>query len=187
MSEQKEKKERIKHDAYFTPEALAKKLVSLLPIDSRHHVLEPHVGGGAFALAIKATGAKLTGSDIQENSLGFKLCDEKIVCNFLHHDYEKKFDFVIGNPPFNEALDHVVRAFSLVKQGGGVGFLLRLGFFASISRHEFWQKHPAKKVWVLSERPSFAHGSTDSQEYAFFYWTPGYQGTTEISVIRWKE
>jgi len=185
--EQKEKKERIKHDAYFTPEKLAKRLVSLLPIDSRHKVLEPHVGGGAFASAIKDTGAHLTGSDIQETSAGFEICDEKIVCNFLHHDYQNKFDFVIGNPPFNDALDHVQRALSLTKSTGGVGFLLRIGFFASISRFEFWQKHPAKKVWVLAERPSFAHGTTDAQEYAFFYWTPGYKGTTEIEVIRWKD
>jgi hypothetical protein len=100
---------------------------------------------------------------------------------------KNKFDFVIGNPPFNDALDHVQRALSLTKSTGGVGFLLRIGFFASISRFEFWQKHPAKKVWVLAERPSFAHGTTDAQEYAFFYWTPGYKGATEIEVIRWKD
>jgi hypothetical protein len=182
-----EKKERIKHDAYFTPERLASRLVSLLPIDSRHHVLEPHVGGGAFGKAIKATGAKLTGSDIQKESEGLAICDEKIVCNFLHHAYPQQYDFVVGNPPFADALDHVQKALNVVKPTGGVGFLLRIGFFASISRFEFWKNNPAKKVWVLAERPSFAHGTTDAQEYAFFYWTPGYKGITEIEVIRWKE
>ena len=45
---------------------------------------------------------------------------------------------------------------------------------------------PCKKVFVLSERPSFTGGATDSSAYGFFWWDVMNNGPTELEVISWK-
>jgi hypothetical protein len=101
--------------------------------------------------------------------------------------HEPRFDVIIGNPPYNAAETHVRRALSLrSKPFGVVAFLLRLAFLESAERVPFWREHPASKIYVLSERPSFSGGTTDNAAYGIFVWSTWHRGPTELEVVQWK-
>lgn len=173
-------------DRYYTPPALAETLVRLLPIGEDDVVLEPSVGGGAFLRAVQGhrPRATLTAIDIDPNAAGLRLAERSWVGDFLREDAATHgVDWVIGNPPFGDALTHIERALDVARD---VAFLLRLGILSSKARHPFWRTAPLRKVWVLSERPSFTGGGTDSYDYGFFWWDATWEKPAEIEVLSWR-
>lgn len=85
-------------------------------------------------------------------------------------------DCVISNPPYSHAEAFARQALRLVRPGGVVAFLLRLGWLASQSRVQFHREHPSD-VFVLPRRPSFTgNGKSDSADYAWFVWGLGRGG-----------
>lgn len=86
------------------------------------------------------------------------------------------------------AEDHVRKALVLTKpRQGSVAFLLRLNFLGSLERAALWQDYPLRKVWVLSQRPSYTDdGGTDSTEYGLFWWQHGFRGETTLEMIPWR-
>jgi hypothetical protein len=141
-------------------------------------------------------------SDIDPEAQALKIVDSRIihreVRDFLDpKPLPKRPNWVVGNPPFtifiekgnrrtavSSAEDHVRHALSL---SDNVAFLLRLNFLGGDERSDLWQAHPAKHVYVLSQRPSFTtDGSTDSCEYALFVWETGWRGQTALDVISWR-
>jgi len=87
---------------------------------------------------------------------------------FTWEGLRTSYDWVITNPPFNQALPFLQKSLLLAPN---VAFLLRLNFLGSQKRKEFWQNHPPTALFVLSRRPSFVGGGTDSTEYAWFVWS----------------
>lgn len=63
-----------------------------------------------------------------------------IIDDFLSMDLGKKYDLIIGNPPFNQAIEFVEKSLGLLKSGGRLIFLLRTAFMESDQRFEFWQQ-----------------------------------------------
>ncbi|MCP4852340.1 MAG: hypothetical protein GY900_11480 [Actinomycetia bacterium] len=181
------KGERRALDAYYTPDDLARVLVEQLPIGPADYVLEPNVGGGAFARACGVRpGPVVVGVDIDPNAAGFADCHAFECHDFLDTPAPKPdLNWVIGNPPFSLAREHVEHALTLAPN---VAFLLRLAFLESADRLPFWQGDGSclRKVWVLAERPSFTGGATDSAAYGFFWWSRHWQGASEIEVLSWK-
>lgn len=188
-------------DAYYTPNDLAVFLVGLL----RRHVgkprgdpdlahltaLEPHAGGGAFVRALAADGWAVETWDIDPNAPGLIARRERAkvqVGDALKLIPMRPPIVICGNPPYSSAEAHVRRALTLATpQRGVVGFLLRLGFLASRKRSPFWGAHPATCVYVLSERPSFTGGGTDSCDYGFFVWDTGLPtAAPRLEVVSWK-
>lgn len=188
------------HDAYFTPEPLAAYLVQRLVSDGFWRggtVVEPSAGRGSFVRAITMTTpcpSKVFAVDVDRVR-----CDElqalpieatggimvlPTCCDFS--DFGGSYDLILGNPPYNLAETHARHALSLRSRFGAVAFLLRLAFFESKERIDFWDEHPASKVYVLSERPSFTGGKTDNSAYGFFVWANWHRGPTELEVISWK-
>ena len=84
------------------------------------------------------------------------------------------YDFVIGNPPYKLASEFVRGALDVVRPGGKVAFLLRLGYLGS-SRKRLdlvGESSSLSRVWVLARRPSFTSDNrTDASDYAWFVWT----------------
>ena len=187
-------------DAYYTPDKLAELLVSLLPIGPDDlELFDPHVGGGAFVRAfIRATGIGY-GMDIDPAAPGRTDCTVFKQGDFLtdttleagapatalgaRWDHLRDgIEWIVGNPPYSTAQDHVERALEVSERH--VAFLLRLGFLESAKRLPFWAKHPCRKVWVLSSRPSFTgNGRHDSCAYGFFWWDKDHTGPTELEVL----
>ena len=80
-----------------------------------------------------------------------------IIDDFLSMDLGKKYDLIIGNPPFNQAIEFVEKCLGLLKPGGRLIFLLRTAFMESDQRFEFWQQedHQLAGLYTLHKRPSF--------------------------------
>lgn len=91
---------------------------------------------------------------------------------FPRHDTDKdrKWDLVIGNPPYAKAQEFIEHALEI---GKTIAFLLRINYLASKKRAAFHKKFPAD-LYVLPKRPSFTNDNrTDATEYAWFVWGPG--------------
>lgn len=186
--------ERIAGDAYYTPDRLARAIVSEL----REHIYitgtvwEPHVGGGAFARAIlDGTHQQIPNalpvllvSDIDPDAVGLYGYE-----NFPHAvrshpgmDFLAsrgyRAEWIIGNPPYDRAEAHTRHALRFSRH---VVFLLRLAFVESLGRRNFWRDHPARHIWALSRRPSFTGGRTDSAAYGVFWWDRCHQGDTTFT------
>lgn len=172
------KSERRPLDAYYTPDNLARALVDLLPIPESATALEPHVGGGAFAQALRDRVRWLSVCDINPDAPGFALVDDVHVGDFL--DYQPApDDWIVGNPPFDGFEAHVDHALDLAPN---VAFLLRTSAMSSQGRIPCWERWPLRHVWVLAERPSFTDdGKVDRYDYSFFWFQRGYSGPAAIT------
>lgn len=85
-------------------------------------------------------------------------------------------DLIISNPPYSLAEGFARRALELVRPGGTVAFLLRLGWLASRSRVGFHRDHSCD-VFVLPKRPSFTgNGKSDAADYFWALWGLGRGG-----------
>lgn len=109
---------RTDNAAFFTSKTLITEMMKALPDTDKDtiHILEPSVGVGNFLPLIikKFEGKKiiLDVMDIDEHSLEFaKLIftyyniPDTCTINYIHddfllHNFEKKYDYIIGNPPF---------------------------------------------------------------------------------------
>ena len=175
---------RIEGDAYYTPDDVAaacvRTIAPRLLAGDPLLIIEPSVGGGAFVRAVNAIGLNDTYAiDINGNAAGLGLATTYSVGDFAALDIEPPAcrTWVIGNPPYSHAQRHVERAISLAMpergESGGVGFLLRLAFLEGKARAPFWRMYPPTEVHILTRRPSFTGGKTDSCAYAFFVWCAG--------------
>ena len=82
-----------------------------------------------------------------------------------------QYDLVISNPPFAFAEQFILNALNLVKEWGIVVMLLRLNFFGSQKRKEFWKANMPTYTFVHRERMWFTpDGATDSIEYMHAVW-----------------
>lgn len=176
---------RITLDAYYTPDRLAVALVGLLPIGPGDVALEPHAGGGAFVRALNAKGAGVFAGDVNRDAAGLAQADFAVVGDFLDlDDAGPGVTWIVGNPPYSDAEAHIRHALDIT--GRHVAFLLRLAILETKIRIPLWEEHPPRKVWVLSQRPSFTgNGKTDSCAYGWFWWDREHQGPPELGWTRW--
>jgi predicted RNA methylase len=109
---------------FATPEALAQRVIDEADIREGHSVLEPSAGSGRLADAASLVVGQENVTLVEQNhSLreilelkGYSLADS----NFLEHEGE--YDRIVMNPPFEKGQDmeHVQRAFEMLKPGGRV-------------------------------------------------------------------
>ena len=71
------------------------------------------------------------------------------------HECEGCYDVAITNPPFNIALDVIKKTLADVHSGGWVIMLLRLNFFGSQERSEWFKDNMPLATYVHSKRISF--------------------------------
>lgn len=96
----------------------------------------------------------------------------------------QRADVIITNPPFNRAVDIIKKAQKEVKDCGYVIMLLRLNFFGSKEREEFWKDNMPILTFVHRKRISFLKGATDSIEYMHCVWKQGVkQNQTKLIII----
>ena len=167
-------------DFYRTPTECTEKIVEALAQDGikikGRSVLDAGCGDGAIGSYLSQIGAKVHGVELCPDLASRAKMDRVNVGDFLTLPIQSDFfDLIFMNPPFRQALPFVERALELMPNH--VVALLRLSFLESRARFNFWQKHPAD-VYVLSRRPSFTGGRTDSAAYAWFVWTRSKQGAS---------
>lgn len=175
------------NDFYRTPSWVTEAILPHLP--SGGDVCDAGCGDGAILAAIAATApfvhSQLHGVEIDPAlaaQAAMHLAEPR-----RHHIYEGDFlrhglnyDLVVCNPPFSFAREFVEHALALVaSRRGTVAMLLRLAWMAGQARASFHTEHPSD-VYVLSRRPSFTGGGTDSADYAWFVWGPGRGGRWSV-------
>lgn len=164
--------ERDPRDFYATPSWAVEELYRTLP-NLPQATIDPCAGTGALLLAANARRRGRRGADargIEQDHELAALAEEAgaavTVGDGLALDW--KGHHVIINPPYRDAATWIEKG---VKEAATVCALLRLGFLASETRHEFWKANPPRALVVLSNRPSFTpDGRTDSSDYAWFIW-----------------
>ena len=181
---------RIALDAYYTPDALASACVSVVPFSGEGLVLEPSVGGGAFARAVRARWPRafVTGLDANPEAPGRSDVHYFVPGDALAWRPMPPPNLIVGNPPYTDAEAHVQWALDTVAQGGTVGMLLRLAFLETKKRRAFWARWGSylDTVYVLAERPSFlANGKHDSCAYGWFVWRKA-EGCASRVVPAWS-
>lgn len=151
----------------------------------RSVIIDAGSGDGAIAAAISKTrrlfdetcSHVLVEKDVALSNAGRSREDLREALH-LNRDFLTMTDFpgqsygerhVVMNPPYDLAEEFVRHA---IKFAGNVVALLRLGFLESAGRASFHQEYPSA-VYVLPNRPSFAHGKTDSSAYGWFHWGMG--------------
>ena len=179
---------RTENDAYYTDPKLARALVGLLPLLPEDRVWEPHVGAGAFVWPLRDKGCIVLGSDIDPTAKGLESAHISRQHDVLDGcPFDGPIDWVVGNPPFSNFESHINMA---LNTGAKVAFLLRLSALASKKRSQNWQgtnPWPLRVVWVLAQRPSFTGGGTDSSDYGWFWFDPGFHGRPElVPCWSWK-
>jgi hypothetical protein len=108
--------------------------------------------------------------------------------DYLSFDVNKfigeKPDIIITNPPFSHALEITQKAIEDIKDDGYVIMLLRLNFFGSKKRFNFFKNNAPEYCFVHSKRMTFTDdGATDSIEYAHFIWRKTGYNFTKTKVI----
>lgn len=97
-----------------------------------------------------------------------------VKADFLTWTPDHTYDMAITNPPFNLALDVIKKCLTIVRPGGHVIMLLRLNFFGSQERSDWFKKNMPSFCYVHSKRLKFTGTSnTDSIEYMHAVWVVG--------------
>jgi len=126
---------------YFpTPKELAAELVSQAGIGEGMRILEPSAGKGDILDAISRERGErdlksLTVDAVEINGTLCAVLEKKgyevVQGDFLEHDFHERYDRIIMNPPFENGQDieHVRRAYELLKPGGRVAAIMSEGPF----------------------------------------------------------
>lgn len=195
---------RVALNAYHTPDRVARACLSTIAAElAGASVLEPHAGAGAFVRAAVGVGAGIVyANDINPIAPGFVQAAARFAepVDFLATTFERRYDWVTGNPPFDEAEAHIRRAHAACRVG--VGFLLRLAILEGEKRRALWTQLPPSDIYTLVQRPAFLElyedgtlgplrkrtkigelvydkrgrvklAGTDSAAYAWFVWRRG--------------
>lgn len=169
---------RPKHDVYETPYEVAYSALQYIkPSLKYNEVLDIGAGNGVWGTAFvdRFGDNEITGVDIRDVSMppAYKYWHRNFDLFAMYQsEIQKKFDIVIGNPPYNLA-EECVR-FALSRKPNEVLMLLKLSFLESIKRgHGLFEEFPPYAVYVSMRRISFfktKKSSTGDYATALFHW-----------------
>lgn len=177
-------REREKHDFYATDPQSTTLMLSKVHMEG--NILEPNCGQGHISEVLKEYGHEVYSTDLIDRGYG-----EESGIDFLVHDYGKKFDNVVMNPPFKNIEMFIEKALEVSK--GKVVVFARLQLLESAKRKVLFETTPLKKVLVHSTRQcAWKNGSpvdengkrwASTQAYGWFIWEKGYKGKPTIEWI----
>lgn len=182
------------HDVYPTPLWAVHQLLAYGLTDlPAGYWLEPCVGDGAIVQAVEQCrpGQQLWhATDIRAESptlaarRGVSI-HKHSVQDFLTQPIHHTYHVCITNPPFNQAMDFIVKCRQIALH---TIMLLRVGFMTTADRNPYFVGD-MPDLYVLPNRPSFIKGKTDSADYAWYHWrNDGVPtGTTQVMPAISKE
>ena len=148
------------NDIVFTPDVLAKRIVSMFSISG--NILEPCKGEGAFL------------KYLPKDTEWCEIADGK-----NYYDYHKKVDWIVTNPPysdFNRFLDHsfsladnIVLLVPMAKMFKSMGTIKKIDNYGGI----------VSVFWLPASRAGFPFGFP----CGIFYMKRGYIGKTEMKPL----
>lgn len=177
-------REREQNDFYATDPKTTRLMLDNVSL--KGNILEPNCGMGHISEVLKNAGHEVYSTDLIDRGYG-----EQTGIDFLTHDYFRKFDNVVMNPPFKD-IELFIKKGLEVSNNKLVVFA-RLQLLESSKRKKLFETTPIKEVLVHSERQqAWRNGkSTDengkkwsgTQAFAWFVWEHGYEGKPTIKWI----
>jgi hypothetical protein len=168
---------RRKNDFYPTPEWATEVLVVSLPSLSNATIYECCAGDGAIANYLQQTTPYCHGNDIDitfDWESNFDVTDPAL------WNIRPRYDWVVTNPPFNQAGIIVPLAYN--HAAVGIAMLLRLSFLEPVEDRGAWlNEHPPTSLIVLPRISFTGDGKTDSVTCAWMIWERGRHGTIRVA------
>lgn len=197
-------------DEFYTPEAVARAMVSLVPeklVETANpvHILDPGANArGIFGKCVRERWpyALITGVELL-HCLPPPDYDAWFVSDYLTWDTTITYDLIIGNPPYSDYRsgkrktvvdDWVFKSLSLLRDGGYLLFLLRTNFKLGWNRYQMGGIH--KECGYLDEIPvaprcnfyeedDRVDGPGPPHDYSVFIWQKG--NHTVRKYLDWKK
>lgn len=152
-------------DAYYSALWMPHFLLKHIAIEHGSLILEPCVGSGVISRYLSARGHYVVTADIDP------AIDANFTVDYLkNHDIAVgHFDWIITNPPYNQAFEMLQKAIAEARVG--VAFLLRLSFMEPTEeRGEWLEKNPPTGRITLPRYSFTNNGKTDSVTSEWMIW-----------------
>ena len=179
-------RKREANDYYATPPEATKAILSHVSLNGS--ILEPACGAGHISKELEAyyPNSEIVSTDLIDRGFGTGGID------FLTHDYGRKFDNVITNPPFKIIKPFIEKALDVTNDK--VVIFAKLQLLESKSRYELFKTTPLKYVYVHVDRVSPYRGGEPLDEkgkpwsstmaFAWFVWQHGYEGEPVVRFLK---
>jgi len=143
-----ESRERVENDFYARDPKALDMLFAAEPFGDGDY-LEPCAGQGHLTKRIKelVPNAKVDSIDIVDRGLS-----GVIVADFLEYETEKRYDYLITNPPYSLGKEFVEKGLTLLKDGGKMAMFLKIQFLEGDKRRELYKQNPPKYIYVFTKR-----------------------------------
>lgn len=161
----------------YTPDDLADRCLDRVldrcGVGPGHTVVEPSVGGGSFARAVRRRlpRARLVGVDLDPGAVGLDLVDVAAVADTVQWAArtEERPTLVLGNPDFGSATEHVEALLGLTPWR--LALILPLDRIGRVGWHSLLYEEPVegmrlREVHPITPRPWPEH----VRETAMFVW-----------------
>lgn len=174
-------KERQNEDYYATEPKAAELLLQLESFSS--NIWECACGEGHLSRVFEKAGYIVKSSDLIDRGFG------EIGLDFLSNDNIEWNGDIITNPPYKYALEFVEKALQVIPIGNKVAMFLKIQFLEGKARKKLFIDQPPKTIYVSSSRLTCAKngefekmkaGGGSAVAYAWYVWTKGFKGKTEL-------
>lgn len=182
--------ERQSEDFYATSISTVEKLLPMLlkhNINIKGLAIEPSVGSGNVLNGLMKHyngDFKYLAFDIIDRGFPNTIVQDWLTVKELPNEQK----FIIGNPPYKYALEHIAHGIDLLNDGEYSIQLLKIQFLEGQKRKSFFMKNPPKFVFVFSERQNCYKnnidlGTSSAICYCWYVWQKGFNGYPTIDWI----
>lgn len=182
-------RERVDNDFYATPRNAVVAILNEIKLNGS--ILEPAAGQGHISKILKEYYPynEIVSTDLvqREDKFGVKI---EGGIDFLTYKFNKKFDNIITNPPFNLAQEFIERSLKL--SNDKVIMFAKIQLLEGGKRREMFDNTPLKYVYVFTKRVNPLRNGEELDEngkpwsstmcFAWFVWEHNYEGEP---IIRW--
>lgn len=182
-------RERVDNDFYATPLNAIKAILNEVKLDGS--ILEPAAGQGHISKVLREyyPYSEIVSTDLVQREERFGIPIQGGV-DFLTYEFNRKFDNIITNPPFNLAQEFIERALKL--SNDKVVMFAKIQLLEGSKRREMFDNTPLKYVYVFTKRVNPLRNGEELDEkgkpwsstmcFAWFVWEHGYEGEP---IVRW--
>ena len=177
---------REKDDYYATAPDTTRLFLNTFKEDLGNDILEPACGEGHLAKVLKEyfPNSDIECTDLVDRGYGVGGID------FINHNFDKKFDTVITNPPFKYSKEFILKGLELSNKYTII--FCKIQLLEGVSRKEMFLNTPLRYVYIHSSRQNPLKNGNNRNEngkkwsstmaFAWYVWEKDYKGEP---VVRW--
>lgn len=182
-------RQRVDNDFYATPSNAVTAILNEIKLNGS--ILEPAAGQGHISKLLREyyPYSEIVSTDLVQREEKFGIPIQGNV-DFLKHEFGRKFDNIITNPPFNLAQQFIEKALKLANDK--VIMFSKIQLLEGSKRRTMFDNTPLKYVYVFTKRVNPLRNGEELDEkgkpwastmcFAWFVWEHGYEGEP---IVRW--